>query len=111
MLGVSIEERPESVETRKEFDHWEMDTFLGHKSHDDALLTLVERKSRHKIIKRLDSQTAAVTQTLNKIFADYPHVQRTFKTITSDNGSEFSELSEQGKEWGIDVYFSHPYAS
>src|SRR5699024_9900257 len=40
-----------------------------------------------------------------------PNVQRTFKTITSDNGSEFSELSEQGKEWKIDVYFAHPYAS
>src|SRR5699024_5061343 len=34
-----------------------------------------------------------------------------FKTITSDNGSEFSELSEQGKHLGIDIYFAHPYAS
>jgi len=59
VLGTSIEERPESVETREEFGHWEIDTVLGHKSNDDALLTLVERKSRHKIVKRIDSQTAA----------------------------------------------------
>src|SRR5699024_11819011 len=32
-----------------------------------------------------------------------------FKTITSDNGSEFSNLSELSK--AIDVYFCHPYAS
>jgi len=63
-------------------------------------------------VKRIDSQTvSAVTKTLNEIFTAYPNVQRTFKTITSDNGSEFSELSEQGKEWKIDVYFAHPYAS
>src|SRR5699024_11338784 len=31
--------------------------------------------------------------------------------ITSDNGLEFSELSEQGKEFRVDVYFAHPYAS
>src|SRR5699024_5278421 len=66
VLGTSIEERPESVETREEFGHWEIDTVLGHKSNDDALLTLVERKSRHKIVKRIDSQTvSAVSKTLN----------------------------------------------
>lgn len=112
VLGMSIEERPESVDTREEFGHWEIDTVLGHKSKDNALLTLVERKTRHKIVKRIDSKSApAVTEVLNEIFKDYPHVQKTFKTITSDNGSEFSELSEQGKTFGIDVYFAHPYAS
>lgn len=33
-----------------------------------------------------------------------------FKTITSDNGSEFSGLSEALQDT-VDVYFSHPYAS
>src|SRR5690625_5387016 len=46
IFGTSIEERPESVETREEFGHWEIDTVLGHKSKDQALLTLVERKTR-----------------------------------------------------------------
>src|SRR5699024_7451854 len=112
VLRVSIEKRPESVEIREEFSHWEMDTVFSHKSNDNALLTLVERKSRHKIVKRIDSQTAsAVTQTLNELCAYSPNVQRTFKTNTSDNGSEFSELPEQGKGGGIDVYFVHFYAS
>ena len=112
VLGMSIEERPEFIETREEFGHWEIDTVLGHKSNDNALLTLIERKTRHKIIKRVESKSApAVTKALNEIFADYSDVQTYFKTITSDNGSEFSELSEQGKHLGIDIYFDHPYAS
>jgi len=112
VLGKSIEERPESIETRKEFGHWEIDTVEGHKSNDDALLTLVERSTRHKIIRRIPSNTApAVTGALQEIFAEYPEVQDVFKNITADNGSEFSELSEQGEGLQIDVYFCHPYAS
>src|SRR5699024_2851197 len=97
---------------RKEFGHWEIDTVEGHKSNDDALLTLVERKTRHKIIRRIPSNTAsAVTNVLQGIFEEYPKVQNVFRTIIADNGSEFSELSEQGEGFEIDVYFCHPYAS
>lgn len=68
VLGMSIEERTESIETRKEFGHWEIDTVLDHKSNDDALLTIIERATRHKIIKRIYNKTApAVTETLNEI--------------------------------------------
>lgn len=112
VLGTSIEERPESIETRKEFGHWEIDTVLGHKSNDHALLTLVERKTRMEIIRRIPSKDAsAVTDALTNIFSDFPKLQDTFKSITSDNGSEFSELAEQGEKAKIDVYFAHPYAS
>src|SRR5690625_6061298 len=111
-IRISIEERPKSVETREEFGHWEIDTVLGHKSNDDALLTLIERKTRHKIIRRIPSKTAlAVSAVLDDIFASYPDVQKVFKSITADNGSEFSELSEQGEKHKIEVYFSHPCAS
>jgi len=48
---------------------------------------------------------------LEDIFASYPDVQKVFKSITGDNGSEFSELSEQGEKHQIEVYFSHPYVS
>ena len=75
-------------------------------------LLLIERNTRHKIIKRISSKSApAVTKALTEIFAEYSNVQAYFKTITSDNGSEFSELSNQGASLGIDIYFAHPYAS
>src|SRR5699024_8074216 len=112
IFGTSIEERPESIETRKEFGHWEIDTVLGHKTKDQALLTLVERKTRMAIVRRIFSKSApAVNDALKGIFRQYPDVQQTFKSITVDNWSEFSELSEQGEGKSIDVYFAHPYAS
>ena len=47
VLGRSIEERPASIEDRTEFGHWEVDLVIGSKSgNDDALLTMIERKTR-----------------------------------------------------------------
>jgi IS30 family transposase len=46
VLGPSIETRCPSVETREEFGHWEIDTVIGKKSKDEALLTLIERQTR-----------------------------------------------------------------
>ena len=36
--------------------------------------------------------------------------QSSFKSVTSDNGTEFSELSRL-ESWGAAVYFAHPYRS
>ena len=33
-----------------------------------------------------------------------------FKTITSDNGSEFADISKS-ESWGSLVYFAHPYSA
>src|SRR5699024_9951474 len=46
-LGRSIEQRPQEVNKRDVFGHWECDLVLGHKTKDDeVLLTLSERMSR-----------------------------------------------------------------
>src|SRR5699024_11786921 len=46
-LGRSIEERPESVELRNEFGHWEIDSVLGLKNENEpVVITLVERMTR-----------------------------------------------------------------
>ena len=113
ILGESIDLRPEVVETREEFGHWEIDTVIGQKSNDDALLTLIERKTRKEVMGRLpakdsDSVTSAVKVILLSYGDRMPYV---FKSITADNGSEFSDLAELGTDKEISVYFSHPYAS
>ena len=38
------------------------------------------------------------------------HFKEVFKSVTADNGSEFSRLSEF-EEYGVSVYFAHPYSS
>ncbi|MFL2131219.1 IS30 family transposase [Ruoffia sp. FAM 20858] len=112
ILGTSIEERPESVEERQEFGHWEIDTVVGNiNAAEPVLLTLVERKTRFEKIFKIAGQRADdVDQTL-KIFIESLNglEAEIFKSVTSDNGSEFANLSNLSEE--TEVYFCHPYAS
>ena len=50
-LGLSIEERPVSIDERSEYGHWEIDTVLLTKEKGECLLTLTERKTRIEIIR------------------------------------------------------------
>lgn len=112
-LGDSIEERPESVETREEFGHWEFDSVLGQKGgNDPVVITMVERKSRHCIWLRAENHTAdAMMDAVYAAFESYKGcLSSVFKSVTADNGSEFTRLSELKKK-DIAVYFTHPYSS
>lgn len=52
VLGRSIEERPEEVENREEFGHWETNLVIGNKSgRDNVPLTLIERKTRELFVR------------------------------------------------------------
>ena len=113
-LGRSIEERPKEINDRKEFGHWECDLVLGHKTRDDqVLLTLSERMSREFLILRIPDKTAASVmsafQTLHKQYSE--HWNEIFKTITTDNGSEFADLSNLEEVSNTLVYYAHPYTS
>lgn len=104
-LGTSIEERPEVVNNRAEFGHWEIDSVLGLKRADEpSILTLVERQTRYALSVYLAGKKAElVNQAVQDLSQHYP-----IKSITADNGSEFTYLSQLE---GIGVYFAHPYAS
>lgn len=112
VLGTSIEDRPESVEDRQEFGHWEIDTVVGNIYADEpVLLTLVERKTRfEKIFKIAGQKASAVDQALKTFIKQLNGLEgQIFKTVTSDNGSEFANLSKLSEK--TEVYYCHPYAS
>ena len=113
-LGRSIEERPKEINKRNEFGHWECDLVLGHKSKDDeVLLTLSERMSREFLILRIPDKTSvSVMQAFKKLQRQYSeHWNDIFKTITTDNGSEFADLSSLEDVSNTLVYYAHPYTS
>jgi IS30 family transposase len=113
-LGTSIEERPLEIQTREEFGHWEIDTVIGEKTNsDNVLLTLVERKTRYTIALKITSKTSeSVTDAIKKIKEEYEvNFSKVFKTITSDNGSEFSKLALIEDSTDSKIYFTHPYSS
>lgn len=113
VLGPSIEERSEEVDSRKTFGHWEIDTLIGARDKDDSvLLTLVERKTRFEIMLKIDRQDQSnVDAAMHQIYDQLgDHAEKLFKTITSDNGSEFAGIHELLKH-KTDIFFAHAYAS
>ena len=113
-LGRSIEERDKSNDSKEEFGHWEIDTVIGSKSKkDNVLLTIVERNTLNSIHRKIKSKTAdAVLSEIMKLKKEFgSKFSEVFKTITSDNGLEFSSLSRIENSTETKVYFTHPYSS
>ena len=87
---------------------------LGHKTKDDdVLLTLCERKTRcFFMIKIEDKTSASVMKAFDKLREFYGSKwNRIFKSITTDNGSEFADLSNLEQVSKTLVYYAHPYTS
>ncbi|WP_339064312.1 IS30 family transposase [Tepidibacillus marianensis] len=113
ILGLSIDDRPPEFADRQEFGHWEIDTVIGKKTKDQALLTLTERKTRNEIIlKVMAKDTLSVSDAISKLKRNYEgKFPQVFKTITADNGSEFADLSVAFEKDETKIYFTHPYTS
>jgi len=114
VLGRSIEERPPEVDTRQEFGHWECDLVIGAKAKDDdAILTMIERKTREFWLIRIPGKDPqGVMNALKSVRSEYSERwDQIFKSITTDNGSEFSTLSSLESISKTRVYFAHPYTS
>lgn len=113
--GRSIERRPESINARESFGHWEMDSVVGKsKGKGQTVLVLTERFTRYEIIVHQPDKTAkSVVNSLNEIIRQFP--AGVFRTITMDNGSEFSnahgiEFDRKGKRQ-VYAFYCHPYTS
>ena len=112
--GISIEQRPFSPEDRSLFGHWEGDLIVSGSEGTGAILTLVERMTRFQItIKVANRKANTIYKAFHKIKRLYPDFkpQDVFKTITFDNGSEFSSWKKIMKYLKSEIYFAHPYSS
>lgn len=118
--GKGIEDRPEAAHTRQERGHWGIDCIESGKGKGKAcLLTVIERKEREVMIFKFPSQTqAAVIAALDRMERRMGKeaLSSKFKSITSDNGSEFLdwrsvERSCMGESCRTKHYFAHPNSS
>ncbi len=115
--GTSIEKRPNEIAKRDTFGHWEMDCVIGKQTTKNVLLVLTERLTRYEIIYKMPNKKAdSVVHCINKLEYKYgKYFRKVFKSITVDNGSEFSNF--EGLERSIyngkrtNVYYCHPYTS
>lgn len=106
-------ERPEIAALRLEEGHWEDDTVVGKKAgKEEVILSLLEKKTENYIALRIPGKNAdsvlKAMQLLKQTFVD--RFSQVFKTITVDNGPEFSGFA-QIENWGSQIYFAHPHTS
>ena len=112
----SIENRPKEINERSERGHWEMDLIVGCKGSRPVLLTLTERQTRREIIRKVPDRRAITIRTaIDQIEQLTPDFRLQFKTITTDNGSEFLQYEELRKSihggTRFEVYYCHPFAA
>ncbi|SRR6266404_1952296 len=103
---VIIDERPQIVAEKSRIGDLEVDTIIGKDRHQ-AIVTIVDRKSKLLRMKKVGRKTGTlVRQAICDKLKDL-----TVHTLTSDNGTEFSEHQTIAKTLGADFYFCHPYSS
>lgn len=112
----SIEDRPDRIARRLEYGHWEMDLVVSCKGGRSVLLTLTERMSRQEIIIKLPNRKAeTIRRALDRLEHKTPDFRQKFKSITTDNGSEFLQydLLRQSVHGGprFQLWYCHSYAA
>ena len=99
-----IPEWPDEIRNRLRIGDWEGDTVYGGIGKG-LLVTLVDRKSRHLKMGLLECRTAEGTRkVIEKLLSGLP-----VKSVSLDNGSEFSEFRKLEEQLHTLVYFAEPH--
>lgn len=99
-----IPQWPEEIKNRSRIGDWEGDTVYGGIGKG-LLVTQVDRKSRYLKASLLEKRDAELTKkVIIEMLSDMP-----VKSISLDNGSEFSEFRELEKALNTEVYFAEPH--
>ena len=106
---VSIDQRPEIINSRDDPGHWESDT-LGSRLSKAALVVNVERKTRVTLISKIDYKTSYNTR--DSIIARLKTLPRHLRrTITYDNGYENTLHEQINQALQMKSFFCNPNAS
>jgi IS30 family transposase len=106
---VDIDQRPSVVERKARIGDWEADTVVG-KGHKSGLITLVDRKSKHALVVRINNFKA--DNVAGKIIAALQKHSHKVHTITFDNGLEFASHTKITECFPhVKTYFAKPYKS
>jgi transposase, IS30 family len=105
----SIEDRPASVDKRKEIGHWEDDTMVSRES-TGRFKTINERVAGAVLIGKMkDGSVAESNRIVCERLGAIPPQYR--KTLTRDRGTENFGYKEIEKDLTLSCYFAHAYCS
>jgi IS30 family transposase len=100
---VSIHDRPAVVDTRARLGDWEAD-LMSFAKPGQFLLVAQERKSRRALLVRQEVKTSqAVADQLSTLVQQMP--PHAFRSMTFDNGQEFSKHYLLSRRFGIETWF------
>ena len=104
----TIHARPDEIDGRAVFGHWEGDLMIFERSRGNAnVTTLVERKTRYTVIMKNDGRrSSTVIPSIGARLAVFPAPAR--RSITFDRGFEFMRYRLLKQDQGITSYFCDP---
>ena len=93
-----------------------MDLIVGCRGSKAVLLTLTERRSRQEIIMKLpDRRAETIRRAIDRLERRTPQFRQKFRSITTDNGSEFLQYKQliRSVRGGtrFHIYYCHSYAA
>lgn len=103
---IGIETRPQEINDRKTYGHYESDTIVSGKktASKKSLAVTIERKARYVFIEKIDSLKPEL---FNQAILKMKNKVKTIKTFTFDNGLE----NRWWEKLEIESYFCDPYSS
>jgi IS30 family transposase len=107
--AVSIHQRPEHINNRETFGHWEGDGVTFKTGHRPNVTTLLERRSRFVCLRyNSDRTTDVVMPAIIEGLGELP--SHTRLSITFDRGTEFASHRKLGASIAVHTFFCDPHS-
>ena len=107
VLPISL--RPKYVEKRDEIGHLEIDSIIGKRNEYSSIISIVDRCTRRVWLIKAEYKNEYYINNLIYNYLIKNNIE--VKSITVDNGIEFSALGITAKKLGVKLYKCDPYCS
>jgi IS30 family transposase len=106
--ATPIAERPDYINNRRHFGHWEADLLLGRKDNSAAVLVVKERMSRLTLLAKVPRKdSVTVMRAMLKLMRPY---LTAIHSVTTDNGKEFFNHQPFVKATGCKMFVCKPHS-
>lgn len=106
---VSIDQRPKAANDRERIGDIETDLIVSPKNQGSSLVSSVDRKSRFCCLDKVESKTKELV--CDTVVDGLSNIGFDIFSVTSDNGTEFTDHEVIAKKLETEYYFADPYSS
>jgi IS30 family transposase len=106
---VSIDQRPEVANDRERIGDIETDLIVSPKNQGSSLVSSVDRKSRFCCLDKVENKTKELV--CDTVIDGLSNIGFDILSVTSDNGTEFTDHEVIAEKLETEYYFADPYSS